>query len=258
MRPTTYLHFHTVFNVRPSDDSPDPWKTLVKTIQVWMRRKSDFGDQLQLSWFCTQGRRQDPTNESQFVETSCEVGNGTREKPEFWAARMEKRDKSVRGDRSVRDRYWRTDIGITALYGNEFTIAVTVTHFQQPGQISAPDPLPSVPKIVFELQAEYWMPHLVSADTLSNDLEGRSIAGQNHAVYTIEDVQHRHRCHRIRQLRDTYIPGPDSELVDLLEAENRALEENFEELKREGVICRWTGGFTALRGRSSQMLSSPG
>jgi hypothetical protein len=226
MRSPPDLHYYTVFDVRPSDGSPDPWKTLVKTIQAWMRNRSDFGDQLELSWFYTRGRRQQPANESQFVETNFEVGNGTLERPEFWAARMQTRDTWIR------DRYWRTDIGITALPGNEFTIIATVTHFLQPDYAGAVEPSFSVPEIVVQLQADYWMPRF-RVDNLNNGPNRRVDLGRNDPVSTIEDVQNRHRRNRIGQLRDVSTQGADSELVELLEAENRYLEERVYELQRE-------------------------
>ncbi|HWD41302.1 MAG TPA: hypothetical protein VG944_20830 [Fimbriimonas sp.] len=57
--------------------------------------------------------------------------------------------------------------------------------------------------------------------------------GRHDAIFSVEDVQAKHRHNRLRQLRDVYSLGPDSELIQLLETENKHLEERIEELQQE-------------------------
>lgn len=57
--------------------------------------------------------------------------------------------------------------------------------------------------------------------------------GRRDAVFTLEDVQDRHRRNRLRQLREAHVPGVDSELFELFEADNMRLEEKVDDLQTE-------------------------
>lgn len=346
----TNLHYQASFDVRPKDGSPDAWRSLVKTVRAWMRDRSGLGDELGQSWFYTYGSCKHPTILNQFVETNREIGEGTSDQPQFWAARMQIQDKSAP------ERYWRTDIGVIARDSAEFTVGVTVTNFIRPGYLG-PEPIPpsfSAPKIVKSLLADYWMPHsgdlpltngplrfgvkdvpdvlqllasterrcpivwvtrektyldplvvphglskkiagaaaiLVSEDGEAEsalidalpyrfrakdgmvriylpgvqlDAEGdsgrhryysknqiedlgpsqvaveiiraltrRMDLGRHDAVFTLEDVQDRHRRNRLRQLREAHVPGVEYELIELFEADNKRLDEKVDELQKE-------------------------
>lgn len=350
MRIHTNLHYQASFDVRPNDGSSEAWKTLVKTVRAWMRERSGLGDELGKSWFYTYGSCKHSTILNQFVETNREVGEGTPDQPEYWAARMQIQDKSAP------ERYWRTDIGIIARQFDEFTIGVTVTNFLRPGYLGA-EPIPpafSAPQIVERLLADYWMPHsgdlpltngplpfgvddvphilallssterrcpivwvtrerthldpLVAPHGLTSKIAGaaailvsedgeaesalidalpyrframdgmvriyqpgvrldddwdsgrhryysrnqiddlgpsqvaveiiraltrRMDLGRHDAVFTLEDVQDRHRRSRLRQLRDAHVPGVDSELFELFEADNKRLDEKVDDLQKE-------------------------
>ncbi|MCB0826226.1 MAG: hypothetical protein KDC26_08545 [Armatimonadetes bacterium] len=350
MRLHTNLHYQASFDVRPKDGSPEAWKTLVKTVRAWMRERSGMGDELGQSWFYTYGNCKHPNVLGQFVETNREIGNGTPDQPQFWAARMQIQDSSVR------DRYWCSDIGIIAQGEGEFTIGITVTHFIRHGYVGA-EPVPpsfSAPKIVEQFLSDYWMPHsgdlpltngplpfevkdvphildllasterrcpivwvarerthldpLVVPQGLSKKIAGaaaiivsqdgeaesaliealpfrfraldgmvriyqpgvrfdddrdsgrhryysknqidelgasqvaveiiraltrRMDLGRHDAVFTLEDVQDRHRRNRLRQLRESLAPGTDTELIELFEADNKRLEEKIDELQKE-------------------------
>ena len=320
----------------------------MKTVRAWMRKRSGIGDELGESWFYTYGKAEHSRVRGQFVETNREVGNGTVNVPEFWAARMQIQDSSVP------DRLWRTDIGIVAKNDLNFTVGVTVTNYLRPGYLG-PEPIPpsfSAPQIVERLLADYWLPHsgdmpltngplifradevphilallgsterrcpivwvtrertyldplvaphgltakiagaaaiLASADgeaeaaliealpfrfravdgmvriyqpgvRLQNEqdsgrhryysrydieelgasqvaveiiraLTRRMDLGRHDAVFSLEDVADRHRRNRLRQLREAHTPGTDTELVDLLEADNERLGALAEELQ---------------------------
>lgn len=155
MRIHTNLHYQASFDVQPKDGSPEAWKTLVKTVRAWMRERSALGDELGQSWFYAYGGCKHPTILNQFVETNREIGDGTPDQPQFWAARMQIQDNSAP------ERYWRTDIGVIARDSAEFTVGVTVTNFIRSGYLG-PEPTPpsfSAPQIVERLLADYWMPH---------------------------------------------------------------------------------------------------
>lgn len=155
MRLHTNLHYQASFSVRSREGSDESWKLLVKTVRSWMREKSGIGDSIGGSWFYTYGKTEHPHIRGQFVETNREIGSGTPDEPEFWAARMQIQD------RTIPDRYWRTDIGLMAKGGGEFTVGVTVENFLRPGYLG-PEPIPpsfSAPQIVERLLADYWMPH---------------------------------------------------------------------------------------------------
>lgn len=140
-----------------------------------MRERSGLGDELGQSWFYTYGGCKHSTIPNQFVETNREVGGGTNEQPEFWAARMQIQDKPVS------ERFWRTDIGIMARASAEFTVGVTVANFIRPGYLGA-EPIPpafSAPQIVERLLADYWMPH-------SGDLP----LTNGPMPFGVDDVQH--------------------------------------------------------------------
>lgn len=350
MRIHTNLHYQASFDVRPKDGSPEAWKTLVKTVRAWMRERSGLGDELGQSWFYTYGTSKHPTILNQFVETNREVGEGTVDQPEYWAARMQIQDKSAP------ERYWRTDIGIIARKNQEFTVGVTVTHFLRSGYVGA-EPMPpafSAPQILERLLADYWMPHsgdlpltngplpfgvddvphilsllsstdrrcpivwvtrerthfdpLVAPHGLTSKIAGaaailvsedgeaesalidalpyrframdgmvriyqpgvrldddrdsgrhryysknqiyelgpsqvaveiiraltrRMDLGRHDAIFTIEDVQDRHRRSRLRQIREAQVPGVESELFELFEADNKRLEEKVDDLQKE-------------------------
>jgi hypothetical protein len=350
VRLQTNLHYQASFDVRPTDGSPKAWKNLVKTVRAWMRERSGLGDELGQPWFYMYGCYKHPTIPKQFVETNREVGNGTPDQPEYWAARMQIQD------RSAPERYWRTDIGMIARQSNEFTVGITVTNFLRPGFLGAEPNTPafSAPKIVERLLADYWMPHsgdlpltngplpfgvkdvshilellssterrcpivwvtrerthldplvaphglaskiagtaaiLVSEDGAAesaliealpyrframdgmvriyqpgvrlddesdsgrhryyskNQIEERGSSqvaveiiraltrrmdlGRYDTVFTLEDVQDRHRRSRLRQLREAHVPGVDSELFELFEADNKRLNEMVDDLQKE-------------------------
>lgn len=81
--------------------------------------------------------------------------------------------------------------------------------------------------LIEELGASQVAVEIIRALTRRMDL------GRHDAVFTIEDVQDRHRRNRLKQLRDRVAPGADSELVELFEADNKRLEDMVDELQKE-------------------------
>lgn len=154
MRLQTNLHYQAAFDVCPAEQA-EAWKILVKTVRAWMRERSGFGDQIGGSWFYTYGKVEHPSIRGQSVETNREIGSGTSEQPEFWSARMQIQD------RSAPERFWRTDVGVTARGEGRYTVAITVMNFLRPGYMGAEPPAPSfsAPQITERLLADYWRPH---------------------------------------------------------------------------------------------------
>src|SRR5262245_15710316 len=147
-----HLHYRSSFDLVPAPGASPTWGDLVKQIRSWLTNKTGPDEALGRRWFFTGGTWKEPNRHH--VYTASVLGGGTETAPEHWALRYE------HPCAEVRKRWWRTDIGITAVEPTRFRFTITTMHWLPPGYIGEEPkpPTPTAPAIVGTLlRSKNWL-----------------------------------------------------------------------------------------------------
>jgi len=139
-----HLHFRCVFKLCPAPGAEALWSDIPPVIRHWIGNRADQDSAFLGNWLYAGGTWMPPGSKRFAVRSSRCLGDGHEEAPQYWAVRYEHPDDEIAA------RQWRTDIGLTALPGNEILFALSTVNWIMPGFIGRePDPpLPSAPAIV--------------------------------------------------------------------------------------------------------------
>lgn len=142
----THLHYRTSFDIEPTRTSQNSWGELISEIRRWMSGKTSRDEKVYGGWFY----RGNLGNTKKFkpgvgITVASNVGNGTEQAPEYWAAQLEEQCKEHPGIRR-----WKTDIGVTSLENGRYELSLMVSHCIKSGYIGEepPIPVPTTPNLI--------------------------------------------------------------------------------------------------------------
>ena len=145
-----FTHHRAFFSIVP-DERPDGqvfWSSLIKRVGEWLfdryrnincNRTSIIKPWLFLGgdWFSD---LPDTTAETKAFHGDAPTGDP----PRYWTFRLQERDPDHK------ERFWRTDLGITSVDNLRFDVAITLSYFIIPGHFAAapPEPVPAASSLL--------------------------------------------------------------------------------------------------------------
>jgi len=143
------LHFRCSFDLT-NETAGHPMEMLLKTVRKWISTRPNPGqdDDFWKAWFFHGGQWKSQTHAGIRVLTRYCSGDGTRQKPNCWAAEYEHPCEEFPGR-----RFWRIHIGVEQFDRSQFHLNFQTLYDMRPGYLGPEptDPLPSPPGLITTL-----------------------------------------------------------------------------------------------------------